>query len=68
MGGTHGFVLPYIVFGAASVMSGLLSLTLPETMTTPLPETMEDAIQIGRYVGYWLHLWIIYLNKNDFII
>lgn len=40
--------LPLIVFGVASLVSGLLVLQLPETRNTRLPDTVEEAIDIGK--------------------
>lgn len=34
--------LPGILFGGLSVVVGLLTLLLPETMNRPLPQTIED--------------------------
>lgn len=36
-----GSMLPFLTFGAASVLAGLLIFTLPETLGAPLPDTME---------------------------
>ncbi|XP_078704011.1 organic cation transporter protein-like [Branchiostoma floridae x Branchiostoma belcheri] len=40
--------LPYIVFGGLSVIGGVLCLMLPETLGTPLPQTLEEAENYGK--------------------
>jgi hypothetical protein len=45
--------LPYTVFGAASVLSGLLMLLMPNTRGAQLPETLEvsaNCAAAGRHV------------------
>jgi OCT family organic cation transporter-like MFS transporter 4/5 len=36
-----GTMVPFLTFGAASVLAALLIFTLPETLGVPLPDTME---------------------------
>ena len=40
--------LPLILFGAISLFSGLLALYFPETHHTKLPDTIEEAENIGK--------------------
>lgn len=40
--------LPLLVSGAACFLCGLLSLILPETARSPLPDTVQEAEAIGR--------------------
>ena len=47
IGGDIGRALPLIVFGSLSVVAGLLSINLPETLHKQLPETIEDGEKFG---------------------
>ncbi|XP_026286905.1 organic cation transporter protein isoform X1 [Frankliniella occidentalis] len=40
--------LPVILFGTMSLISGLLALVFPETHNTKLPDTIEEAENIGK--------------------
>ncbi|XP_069690613.1 organic cation transporter protein-like [Periplaneta americana] len=40
--------LPLLLFGAMSVLSGLLALYFPETLNVKLPDTIEEAKSIGK--------------------
>lgn len=40
--------LPAVLFGSFALLSGALVLTTPETLGTKLPETVEEAEQLGR--------------------
>jgi len=40
--------LPFFLFGAISVASGLLILLIPETLNQKLPDTVEEAERMGR--------------------
>ncbi|XP_048258453.1 organic cation transporter protein-like [Haliotis rufescens] len=46
--GGFGEALPLMVFGGAAVLAGVLTFFLPETLNQDLPETIEDAKNIGR--------------------
>ncbi|SPP75659.1 organic cation transporter protein [Drosophila guanche] len=46
--GSYYEPLPMLLFGAASLMAGLLSLLLPETFHMKLPDTVEEAIALGK--------------------
>lgn len=48
IGGTVGKVFPLGVFGLVSIIAGLSSLYLPETLNRKLPETIEDGKQFGK--------------------
>lgn len=39
---TGSSLIPFLTFGAASLLGGLLIFTLPETLGAPLPDTMDD--------------------------
>lgn len=40
--------LPFFLFGAISVASGLLILLIPETLNQKLPDTVEEAERMGK--------------------
>ena len=40
--------LPSVIFGVFSIVSGGLSLLLPETLNMKMPDTIADAEEIGR--------------------
>lgn len=42
--------LPLIMFGAMASSSGLLALAFPETHNTKLPDTIKDALHIGKRI------------------
>lgn len=42
--------LPLILFGSLSIVSGVLSLLFPETLNTTLPDTIEEAENIGKNI------------------
>ncbi|XP_053398109.1 organic cation transporter protein-like [Mercenaria mercenaria] len=48
IGGTLGETLPLVIFGAVSLISGITSLWLPETLNRNLPETIEDGEKFLR--------------------
>lgn len=42
--------LPLVLFGATAVIASVLSLLFPETMGVPLPDTIEEAENIGNKI------------------
>ncbi|KAI8504682.1 hypothetical protein Bbelb_178000 [Branchiostoma belcheri] len=40
--------LPYLIFGALSVVAGLAAMLLPETLGVPLPDTLEEGENFGK--------------------
>nr|XP_023012269.1 solute carrier family 22 member 3-like [Leptinotarsa decemlineata] len=40
--------VPLMIFGILSLIAGVLALFFPETLNTKLPETIEDAVNIGK--------------------
>ncbi|XP_050718793.1 organic cation transporter protein-like isoform X1 [Eriocheir sinensis] len=40
--------LPLLVFGGLALVAGLLNLVMPETLKTELPDTIEEALSLGR--------------------
>ncbi|GFR60473.1 RNA-directed DNA polymerase from mobile element jockey-like [Elysia marginata] len=48
--GPLGKAAPLLVFGAAAVLAGILDLLLPETRRRQLPETVEEAENMKRYM------------------
>ncbi|XP_021380019.1 organic cation transporter protein-like isoform X2 [Mizuhopecten yessoensis] len=46
--GNLGRAVPLVVFGAASVVAGIMSLWLPETNNRDLPESLEDGRRFGK--------------------
>jgi hypothetical protein len=47
-GTTHNSsLIPFLTFGIAALLSGILIFTLPETLGVPLPDTMQDMDNIA---------------------
>ena len=42
--------LPGAIFGTLSVLAGLATLYLPETLDQPLPQTIEDVVRMKRSI------------------
>lgn len=49
-----GSLVPFLTFGTASVLAGLLIFTLPETLGLPLPDTMEVCVAFTTAVCAFL--------------
>ncbi|KAI1278380.1 Solute carrier family 22 member 5 [Halotydeus destructor] len=48
--------LPLLIFGASCLVSGLLSLLLPESKGQPLPQTLRDGDRFGRKLSMALQM------------
>ncbi|KAG8128644.1 hypothetical protein E2320_015465, partial [Naja naja] len=44
--GAYDRFLPYILMGSLTVLAGILTLFLPETYGTPLPDTIEQMLKV----------------------
>lgn len=44
--GAYDRFLPYILMGSLTVLTGILTLFLPESYGTPLPETIEQMLRV----------------------
>lgn len=40
--------LPLLLFGIVAIAAGITSLTFPETVGIKLPDTIDEAINIGK--------------------
>jgi hypothetical protein len=39
--------LPFIIFGLGTLLGAVVSCFLPESLGSPLPDTLEDAARMG---------------------
>ncbi|XP_064650338.1 organic cation transporter protein-like [Lineus longissimus] len=46
--GIYGVVLPMTIFGVIALVAGVLAIFLPETMGEALPDTIEQALELGK--------------------
>eukprot|EP00090_Calanus_glacialis_P000129 TRINITY_DN10082_c0_g1_i1.p1 TRINITY_DN10082_c0_g1~~TRINITY_DN10082_c0_g1_i1.p1 ORF type:complete len:591 (-),score=101.96 TRINITY_DN10082_c0_g1_i1:22-1794(-) len=52
----YGDTVPLGVFGVVALLAGLLVTFMPETSTTPLPDTIMDGESIGSGDSFWSSL------------
>ena len=53
-----------MIFGAVGILAGMLALTLPETVNTSLPESVEDAKVLKRYKTKYIWFDFIVFNAT----
>lgn len=56
--------LPAILFASMALMSGAMSFTFPETVNCPLPETIQEAMQMGTKNSYNSNVKNLNESKN----
>lgn len=59
------YLNPMVVFGGVSVVGGLLSLTCPETLGTKMPNTIEEAEDIGKASGVGVETTTLTPQERD---
>ena len=47
---TYGMWIPLLIFGLNAMISGFLILLLPDTLGQELPETISDALKLGKAI------------------
>ncbi|XP_061714598.1 organic cation transporter protein-like [Cydia pomonella] len=61
--------LPFLVFGVLALVSGLLVLLAPETLGAPLPDSMEEAEELGKEApGFKQHLRTLVFRSQSYTI
>lgn len=50
LGGKYEVILPLVIFGALSIVAGLLLFLIPETFNKKLPDTLKEGEEFGRKV------------------
>lgn len=56
---------PSVVFGVASLMAGMVSIVLPETGDTSLPDTIKQLEERGTVEGYRKLLWVMAADMSS---
>lgn len=49
LAGLYSKILPYIIFGTASIMAAAVSMLLPDTRNSKLPDLLIQTKHIRRY-------------------
>lgn len=63
-------MIPYLAFGAVSLLSGLLVMFMPETLGADMPESMEDLEQLQSFFtakpwqgGWWAMVTFLFRTR-----
>ena len=53
--GSQWLVLPILIMGVFSLVGGLVTLKLPETLDAKLPQTLSEGEEFGKDFSGWRH-------------
>lgn len=53
--GAQWLILPILIMGVFSLLGGLATLKLPETLNAKLPQTLSEGEEFGKDFAAWRH-------------
>ena len=61
----YGAQVPLTIFGVISLMAAVLVTFMPETSSTPLPDTIKEGEELGKGDTFWNSLRKDKKNKTN---